>query len=260
MPLDYELHISFSVFLFSSPTPLGGTGWLEGARTGYFLGSDKSPAGYILSPESRPGEKEQNALAYCSSKWLCFFSPSQKSNIHSENLIESFWSKTPNMRRPLCAWVPLEFLYLRHVHIHQVQFGFSCSDTVPWRFRYISLCSIGLWFSAFTCFSNFGGEGTVYSVTSFPYGSMKSYWFFSLFSFLRIARVEWWLLSSSLENTKPGCSSLHTCQVIPWFSVVFRMSVTCQSRTHITASLLVSLYFSSFLFLCYIPTSATAGF
>lgn len=48
VPLYYELHIRFSVFLFSSATPLGGTGRLEGAAIGYFLGSDKSPAGSAL--------------------------------------------------------------------------------------------------------------------------------------------------------------------------------------------------------------------
>lgn len=155
------------------------------------------------------------------------------------SLWETGWPsgvKLANMWRPLCAWNHRQFLSLRHFHIHQVQFGFSCSDTGSWGVLCVSFCSIGLWFSAFSCLSNFAGRerGAQFPLwPPFPYGSKRNYWFFSLLSFLPVSTVEWWLLSSSCG--KPGCSSLHARPVTPWFSVVF---ILLRSGTHVLSSTL----------------------
>ena len=64
----------------------------------------------------------------------------------------------------------------------------------PWKFLLVFLCSSKPWLPVSVGFLS---SPTLWGAV-FPYLSlslMKSYWLFSLFSFLCVVRKEWWLLS-----------------------------------------------------------------
>lgn len=131
--LDCELHTSCDAF-FPNPLQLGRVvreGW-----NGYFLGSEKSPAGLALVTycllRADLVEKKR-ILRHTVAQNDGFSSLFTKGPIFTLRTSLSFWSKTlKHAETPVCLGPP-GLLLSQTVHTGQVRFGFSCPDTVPWR-------------------------------------------------------------------------------------------------------------------------------
>ena len=120
-------------------------------------------------------------------------------SIYCGNLVEVLEVNLTMLWGPHYGWVPLEVFTLRLVHtkplvIHQLQFRFSspCADS------HGGFCSSKLWFSISAWLSlQFGGHWfALWAHRSDR--SNKSFWVFSLFSFLLVVRM-WWQFPSSLH-------------------------------------------------------------
>lgn len=134
-------------------------------------------------------------------------------------MVELLQVKITKVWGTLYDWVSLEIFTLRVVYIEpsaisQLQVRFSTPELVPTEiFLFVGFCFSSLLLYSPVCLSNIWYGGLPCDLTSLN-RSRKSFWFFSLFSFI-LVRTEWWFLSSFhvISETGSWQRALH-----PWIT------------------------------------------
>lgn len=241
-----------------SPPPTGGTGWLKPVGIGDFLswghlGSNTTQQFRVwLTNFPEDPAKETRVLWHISE---CLLSPPSAESWGSFSpvfTVAIWWSSwminLTILGGPLitgsCWSLNLSELLKKPPAFSQLQFSFCTRQCFPRWLPLVDFCWGIPWLPVFTSLSLHSWEPWFVLWPPFSEGSKQSCWFFSLFSFLFVVKMEHPLTSSLHAELETGCS-----HILVWksFSPMARFNFFCADFPDLYISLVPGPFSQSLL-------------